>query len=139
MSAELEYQKAVIDLLRADATLSAAVTSVRDMQHPVSAADGGDGSLFPYVNVEPRLRDWSTHTGSGFDVETRIHTWSRTGSFKECKTIQGLIYGLLHRAALTVPGQNVLFTDRMESDCMLDPDGLTVHGVCEYRSLMQTT
>lgn len=139
MSAELAYQKAVIDLLRADAPLMAAVISVRDMQHPVSSPAGSDASLFPYVVVEPSLGMWDTFTGSGFDVATRIHTWSRSGSFKECKTVQGLIYGLLHRADLTVTGQTVLFTDRLSSDCMLDPDGLTVHGVCEYRSLMQTT
>jgi hypothetical protein len=130
MSAEIEFQRAI------NAALTGAGLRVYDFAPQV--ADGGSPATFPYVEIGHIIAgQWDTNTESGFDTVCRIHTFSRSGSTAECRGIQAQIYTILHKATLTVTGFQSIFLDREMSDCTRQADG-SFHGVCEYRTLLET-
>lgn len=100
--------------------------------------DGGDASAFPYVTMgRIVLSGFDTQTMTGQSAQIRIHSFSRTGSMLEAKTIQGSIYAALHRNELAVNGFNNFSLLREDTDCFADQDG-KIHGVCEYRALIES-
>ena len=130
MTAEIELQRTL------KTTLEGAGLRVYDFAP--QSEDGASLATFPYVEIGYiAAGEWDTDTELGFDATARIHTYSRTGSTFECRTIQGQIYAALHRAELTITGQNAIFMSREMSDCTRLPDG-SYHGVCEYRTLLET-
>ena len=136
MGIEVEFQKALFSVLDT-AKASMGVVGVYDFAP--QAADGGAASAFPYITIGtiyPVALD--THDKNGFAVTCRIHTYSRSGGMMQCKTIQGAIYSLLHRADLTVTGFNSFLMLRSDSECLVMADQ-TIHGVCEYRALIEVS
>ena len=102
------------------------------------AADGGSSAPFPYVTMGRAFFSRSDTWGNkGFSAQMRIHTFCRGGAMLECKTIQGRIYAALHEAEMSVPGFNNISLLREDSDCFADQDG-KIHGVCEYRALIES-
>lgn len=99
------------------------------------AGDGSDSSVFPYIVIGgDNLRDWSTDTASGGDLDVIIDVWSRYDGKKETKQIQSAIYNALHRQDLTVPDHEFIGCDfTAEQPVVIDPDGHTYHGVIEFR------
>ena len=135
MSVEFDIQAAIFTALDGDATLSGLVTGVYDRKQ--QDADGGSNSAFPYVTIGQIILGMDdTDTSLNFDAAIRIHTWSRTGSKKQCLDIQGAIYDVLHKGTLTVSGWDNYSTLRDVSRVFVEEDGAT-HGVCEYRALLQ--
>jgi hypothetical protein len=134
MSIEFEYQKALFTRLNASKT-ALGVVGVYDTAPQV--ANGGDNAAFPYIVMgDITALQLDTQTRNGFTMTSRIHVYSRTGSKAQCKQIQGLIYGLLHRQPLTVTGFNDFELLRNDSKCFTLADGNT-HGVCEYIGLVE--
>jgi|GEM_PF-1193497 len=137
MSAELELQKAIVTTLRGDVTLMATLTGVHDVKR--QDADGGDEAEYPFVTCGEMFTTEKDTVGNiGFETLVRVHTWSATGSMFECKSIQGMIHGLLHDADLSVTGFHCysVLRERSETD---REDGTGIfHGVCEYRALVHT-
>lgn len=132
MGVEVELQKALYSRLNG-ASIGASVYDIAPQ-----AADSGDASAFPFVTIGRAIHtENDTQTTNGFSVLCRIHTWSRTGSMSECKTIQGAIYTALHRSELTVTGFNNFSLLREDSDVIPEQDGV-IHGVCEYRALIES-
>lgn len=132
---EVEYQRALFTVLNG-ARVALGVVGVYDTA-PTNA-DGGDRSAFPYIvmgDVYPVQLD--TQTKEGFQVTSRIHVFSRSGSMLETKTIQGRMYRLLHRDPMDVTGFNHYSLLRNDSDCIIDQDG-KIHGICEYVGLAET-
>lgn len=102
------------------------------------AGDGGDVSVFPYIVMGRAIASgMDTKSTLGFSMLIRIHTFSRAGRRLECKTVQGAIYDTLHRQELTVTGHSNFVLVREDSDCWPDADG-KIHGVCEYRALIES-
>lgn len=135
MSAELEIQTAIYDTLSNDYALGAVVKGVYDAVP--QADDSGDDELFPYVTVgDDTALDWDTDTSNGKEATITIHTWSRYRGRKEVKQIQGLIYDALHLAPITVTGYNVVEIWSEYSETLVDPDGLTRHGVQRFRLII---
>jgi len=132
MAYESAVQDSVYDALKANSALSAAVVGVYDAVP--QAADSGSGSAFPYVTIgEDTAIEWDTDTELGADLTITIHTWSRYRGRKETKQIQGLIYGILHRANLSISGYHLVGVDWLQSESFMDTDGLTRHGVQTFR------
>ena len=130
MTAEIEFQRAI------NTALTGAGLRVYDFAP--QEGDGASPATYPYVEIGHIIAaQWDTNTESGFDTVCRIHTFSRSGSTVECRTIQGQIYAALHKSALTITGFAPVFLDREMSDCTRQPDG-SFHGVCEYRTLLET-
>jgi hypothetical protein len=100
------------------------------------ASDGGDATVFPYVEVGfIVMNPFDTATETGFNYLARINVRSRSGSMAQSKAIQSQIYDRLHRGALTITGFQHILIQRERSEVLDAPDG-SFHGVCEYRGLM---
>ncbi len=136
MSIEVEYQKGLYTALNAAKT-SLGVVGVYDTAPTTS--DGGDRSAFPYIvvgDINPIQLD--TQTVEGFQVTSRIHIFSRSGSMLQTKTIQAGMYGLLHRTPFAVTGFNHYSLLRNDTECRADMDG-KMHGICEYVGLAEVS
>lgn len=84
--------------------------------------------------------DWSTDGLTGFEFTITIHTWDtipESRGFYNLKLLMGEVYITLNRVKLTVPDHNALELDFEFSESMLDPDGLTTHGVQRFRAYLR--
>ena len=101
-------------------------------------SDGGDSGPFPYVTFGAIVMSQAdTWTKEGHEAQIRIHTYSRSGSMLECKGIQGAIYRALHKQILTVAGFSNYSLLREDTTCF-SAGGSKVHGVCEFRALIES-
>jgi hypothetical protein len=131
-----DLQKAVFAALTGDADVASAVTGVFD--HVPQPVDAGDDSQFPYITIgQGTVREFDTDDVLGFDATVEVHVWSRQRGRREVKEIQGLVYDVLHRGDLTIDGYHFVSCDHEFSDSFLDPDGLTRHGVQQFRVLYE--
>ncbi len=129
MAAEIEIQRGLYQALT-----GIGLTAV---DFAAQSADGEAAGAFPYVEIGTIvLRPWDTARETGHEFVARIHSWSRSGSALEVKTIQGQIYGRLHRGTIGVTGFNLITLQRELSDVMRTQSG-AFHGVCEYRGLIE--
>lgn len=129
MSGEVAVQKAIY--------IALAALGLRVVDRGQKAEDGGTPTAFPYVEVGYIvLNPYDTARETGFDYLARIHVRSRSGSLAEAKGIQGQIYARLHRGALNITGFNHILIQLERSDIVPTPDG-SIHGVCEFRGLIE--
>lgn len=131
MSAGNALQAAIYAKLTASTDLMGVVSGVFD-------AVPQDYSDFPYVTIgEDTLAEWDGADWEGEEATVIIHTWSRKEGLKEAKLVQGYIQDALHRQTLLVSGYNSVDCVREFSETPLDPDGLTRHGVQQFRVTIQ--
>ena len=141
MSAELELHKTVVEKLRGDAALTALLaahgyapgqSAVYD--YVPQPAKPEDEAPFPYVVVgDTTAAQWDADDFDGQEHTLTLHIWDRYRGSKRVREIQGAIYDALHRAALVVAGQHVIFCYFEFSATINDPDVRTEHGVVRYR------
>jgi len=89
----------------------------------------------PYVVVGQSdvFTGWETDGKKGFNILATVHSWSEYRGNKEINEIQDSIYQALHRQELAVLGYNCLGIDQESLDSFVDPDGITRHGVQQFR------
>jgi hypothetical protein len=144
MSAEYELQTSVYQALLADGPLANLLAkNVEDADLPAiydhvpEPADSGSDISFPYVTVgDDTALDWDTDTSVGKEATITIHSWSRYRGRKEVKEIQGAIYDCLHLSQLNVFGYDTVQCLSEYSETLVDPDGLTRHGVQRFRIIL---
>ena len=119
--------------------VSAITSLVRGVYDNVPQADNAaDDSQFPYITIgEARANEFDTDEVLGFDASCVIHVWGRKRGRKEVKQIQDQIYQVLHRANLTILGYDFISIDHQFAESFVDSDGLTRHGVQQFRVLFQ--
>lgn len=90
---------------------------------------------FPFVTIgEDNLLEWDTDLKNGYEATLTVHVWSRARGRLELKDIQSAIYGALHRADFAVGDYGVLGFTFINANSFLDPDGLTRHGVQQFKT-----
>lgn len=125
-------QQAIVTALKADSALLALVNTEGSNAGVYDHVDAN--TPFPYVVVgESTGRADDTKTEHGMDQVVTIHGWSEYRGYKEIKQIMGAVVTALDRAALTVTGHDLIDLRFLSSEIMLDPDGLTRHGVQRFR------
>ena len=132
MTADSQWavQQAVHTALTGDAALIALVPAARITDHVPQ------DSAFPYISIgESSAGEWDSKDSDGMEQTLTVHAWSQYRGLKEVKQIMGAIVDALDKAALTVTGHDLVLLRFEFSDTMLDPDGLTRHGVQIYRVL----
>lgn len=130
LSGVWELQKAIFSILDGDGTLSGLVSGVYD--HVAENTD------FPYVSIgECVAGDWSFVTTSGLSAAVAIHVWSRGGGRKESLNILARVYDLLHEAAPSVEGYAVIMFRFASSEVLLETDGITYHGIINFKVLLE--
>lgn len=145
MSFEYVIQKAIYDKLIADTAL-ANLLAVNTENNTIpaiydnvpQAVDSGNDSVFPYVTIgDDTMIDWDTDTSQGKEATLTLHVWSRYRGRKEVKEIQGAIYDVLHLSNLIISGYHSVLMLSEYSETLLDPDGLTRHGVQRFRLILE--
>src|SRR5690554_603796 len=125
----LPLQKAIFDHLCADGTLMGMVNGVFDFV-PQNTQE-------PYVTIgDGTSVDFDSHTFTGMDFTRSIHTWFKGAGRKGCLEIMARIYDLLHEATLTVTGFTPIVLRQEFSECLIDSDGQTFHGVQRFRIIL---
>lgn len=143
-----EIQKGVLDRLRgytdltdllADHVVEAGVKGVYDYVPQVS--DAGDDAAFPFVAVgDDILDDYATNTSLGYDAELRIHAWSRGPAGRlTVKQIQSQTRAALELFDLPIggAGRRTIYLIHERSRSFVEEDGITHHGVQQFRHLSE--
>lgn len=120
--------------------LTAAGLTVYD--HVPQAADGGSAAAFPYVTIgEARETQLNTDTAEGAEVALSIHVWSRYAGKAELQGIWQTVYETLHRreASIAVSDYLCVYCEFDDGETLLDPDGITHHGVMNFRCYLDQT
>jgi hypothetical protein len=97
-------------------------------------------TIYPYIVIgEDNFNDWSTDDKDGFEATVNIHVWDRpennSGERGKAitKQIQGEIYGILNRSNFPIGNYGNIGMSYEHSDCFMDADGITYHGVQRFR------
>lgn len=98
--------------------------------------DVPEGAEFPYVVVGDDVTlPFDDDCGSGGDSLITIHAWSTYKGRSEVKQILAQIYSTLHRSNLVIAGSHLITIHFDWQTTLLDPDGLTRHGILRFRLL----
>lgn len=127
-------QDAVYDLLVADATLLASLSSAWDFD-PIFAdvpqvAEAEDAAYYPFISFGPdTTAPFDAKTFTGGRAVLQINVWSRAADYTQCKQVAERVYTLLHKQPLTISGANHVITYLNSVDFTMDPDGETRRGL----------
>lgn len=130
-----DLQVAVIELLRGDERIAARVRERVYDDVPAQLKP----AMFPFIAWgEDDDEADDDKTGEGLDARFRLHVWSRYKGKAEAKRIIADTRAVLHHrpGRLHVSGWQVVEVDFLRSNLVLDADGLTRHGMAEFRALL---
>lgn len=124
--AELAVQKALYDLWVADAGVGALVGNrIYDRVSP--------SPTFPYVSFGPADVIDAELCGAAVDLSVQVDVWSRAVGSVEAKRILAALRDAVRSAqnagTFFLPGWHLPVIRFTSTRTMLDPDGLTTHGV----------
>lgn len=127
----LDLQGAIVTALKADGDV-AALVGARIYDRIPPAPD------FPYVSYgsDQVLQDDPGDCGAGYEVFVTLDVWSRAVGQPQMKRIGGAIRSRLHDAELDLDGNRLVLLEHRGTRYLDDPDGLTHHGVLEFRALV---
>lgn len=126
--ASWEVQKAIFEVLAADATLTELLggASIYDRAPP-------DAS-FPYVTfADASAEDWSTQTSKGQLHIMTLDIWSRGAGRAEPLGIAEAIEAALTTASFSLAGHQLINLHLAQTEIGIDEDGETFHGMLQYR------
>lgn len=92
--------------------------------------------VFPYltIGVVDGVEDYISDCAIDWEVTAEVHVWSREPGYVQGKTLAVTCYNALAERHPVFPGFRVgLFAIRNQR-WLRDPDGLTSHGVLEFRA-----
>lgn len=100
--------------------------------------EGAPDNQFPFVTLgDTEGTPWDNDSARGAYLDFTLHVWSRSSGRKEVRDLMDLIYGLLHRAALSGAGYKFVDCLFLFSDVFKEADGKTRHGVIRFRITIQ--
>ena len=120
--------------------LTAAMPTARIYDDPPNQPDGMPAANFPYITIgDDTAAPYDTDTSNGSSLTVTFHVWSRKSGKKETKTILGQIYDALHKQASALSAVGYKFVDCLFefSTVIEEVDGVTRHGVCRYRVVVE--
>jgi hypothetical protein len=97
-------------------------------------------ATFPYVTIgEFTEADEYDKSDDAERLTLTLHVWSRQTGRKQCKELLAKMRASLHGKALPVTGfQPIALRQEFATD-MIDPDGITVHGVARFGGQITVT
>lgn len=132
-----DAQFAVQDAIHDALVAASAVTTLVGTDNVHDHTDAG--TTYPYIVIgEVAAVPFDVKGTDGMDQTVQIDTWSRYRGSKEAKDIMRAVYQTLHRASLTIAGQDLVQIRWTFSDIDRDPDGLTRHGIQQFQVITQT-
>lgn len=123
-----KLQEAVFARLTQDGALSA----MMDIYGHVP-----DGAALPYLTIASLAgSDWSSKTAKGAEFMLEIHAYSRAESPQPCTDALERVYALLHDAAYTVSGYQLVLSQFYDGSVRRARDGAFYRGVQRYRIVL---
>lgn len=96
-------------------------------------------AAFPYVVIGDDISTpFDDDCGVGANTLVTIHVWSVYRGRQEVKNIMALIYAALHRVQLPLSNGYTVTCNFDWQHSMLDPDGVTRHGIIRFRLLTRS-
>lgn len=91
-------------------------------------------AAFPYVTFGfPSVLPWDTKSDDGGNAILQVHVWSRSQSSLQYQSILTSVYDALDKYDLVISGAATVTVDFQGSTYFEDPDGVTVHGISDFR------
>jgi hypothetical protein len=86
------------------------------------------------------LRDDATCI-TGSDITMNVHVWTRNGvdPLQDARTVAFEVAKALHDNPLALPSNELVSLEHRGDRIFYDQDGLTGHGVIEFRAITQST
>ncbi len=123
-------QKAVYDVLSADATLMATVSGIFDFVP--------QDTDYPYVTIgNSRLMDYSTVITTSFRQTLTIQVYSRSRGRKEVSDIMAQVHGLLHDTTPAADDHSIVDLRYVGGDITQNRDGLSYSGNMQFDVLVE--
>ncbi len=134
--ATLPLQAAIVAAVAADNTLGAlGIDTVYD-HVPDHLTDDATANVPPYCSFGPFIvNPWNTQGRLGSEAIIQIDTWSRERGRVKLAQIMSAMRTLLERQDLILSGTNYAAGWLALQQVMKDPDGVTMHGVQQFRFL----
>lgn len=127
-------QQAVYDRLNGFSALTALLGTAGIRTRVVQETQPEDTAPLPYVTFEfPSIIPFDTKTDNGANAIIRCHVWARSQSELARRAVEDQLYAALHLHDLSITGASTMicrFETKTEFD---DPDGVTTHGVVDFR------
>jgi Protein of unknown function (DUF3168) len=127
-------QDALYDSLLASSALQAVLGNPPRLYDHVPSAPTYPYISFGNVSAVP----FDTKDRTGFRQVMRFHIWSRYRGRKESKDIGKVLYGVLHRAVMTVTGEAFVDCRLLSISVEREADNLTTHTTVDYEILTLT-
>jgi len=138
MSEQVQTAIAVIAALKADATLTALLTTYA-ASPAVFTHVPQDLESYPYVVLfDSGMTSENNDAYLGFEGVFNLHSWTDQRDMAVIGNIQKAIYDVLNHAELTMTGYEVPDIQQEFSTILRDPDGITLHGVQRYKILIKS-
>jgi hypothetical protein len=138
MSEQVQTAIAVIGALKANATLTALLTTYAGSP-AVFTHVPQDLQTYPYVVLfDSGMDSENNDSYLGFEGVFNLHCWTDQRDMAVIGNIQKAIYDVLNHAELTMTGYDVPEIHQEFSTILRDPDGITLHGVQRYKILIKS-
>tara|TARA_R110000803_G_scaffold210130_1_gene281150 strand:+ start:592 stop:1011 length:420 start_codon:yes stop_codon:yes gene_type:complete len=138
MSVQVEVTKALINVLRNDAALTALLSTYA----------GGSGvfyhvpqnfNSYPYVVVyDIDLSSDNNDATLAFDGVVNIHSWSDDRDISTVGNVMQAVYNALNRIDFVMNGYSLINIVQENEVVLRDQDGITLHGVQRLRIILET-
>jgi hypothetical protein len=137
MSTQIEITKAIINILKNDAPLTALIATFSGSSavfyHVPQSFDS-----YPYLIIQDIDLDNDDNDATlAFDGVINIHTWSDDRDISEVGNVMQAVYNALHRVEFLMTGYALIDLTQQNEVVLRDPDGITLHGVQRLRIILQ--
>lgn len=130
-SPTLELQRAIVERLKADLTVSALVAGRVYDSVPAEP-------VFPYISIGPtdEASD-DVDCIDGFEIAMQIDVWSRAVGYPETRRVVDAVRQALTAAEIALVDNALVYFDHRITRTMRDPDGLTSHAAMTFEAFAE--
>ena len=96
------------------------------------------GTAFPYIVIgESQSKPLDGQRVSGNDMILTLHIYGRGCGMQEIRRIMSAIYDALHTVSFAVPNQILVLCQYVDSETVLEDDGMTRHGIQRFQIITE--
>lgn len=138
MSHENEIIIATIAALKADATLTGMLSEYAGQPSIFTHVPQDLGEAYPWVTIFGiESTQFDNDATLGFDCDMTVHSWTDNRDIATVNNIKKAIYDILHNNTLLINGYANVGFFQTNSTTLRDPDGITLHGVQQFKIIVQ--
>ena len=133
MPSHLEILGLIFDRLKSDTSLVALVGSSDRISNHLPQ-DTAPNPAYIRARVD-ETDEWDTKDSDGFEHAYVVDVWTELHGDKRVREIFDRVYQLLHRQPFTGSTSQSLLLRMQSTNTFIEPDGVTHHGVMNFRHI----